>query len=200
MSVYDIKPKFQTLIRPLCRRFAAAGLTANQVTMAAAALSIAHGLALASQPGNAVWLILLPVTLFIRMALNAIDGMLAREHNQKSRLGAMLNEVCDVVSDAALYLPFALIPGLSPHAAVLIVVLSGLAELTGVVALSIGSSRRYEGPMGKSDRALAFGLFALLLAFDWISGGWAQGYQWIVFALIGCTIVNRARKALDERK
>ena len=43
------------------------------------------------------------------MALNAIDGMLAREFNQKSRLGGYLNEITDVVSDAALYLPFAFI-------------------------------------------------------------------------------------------
>ena len=37
------------------------------------------------------------------MAFNAIDGMLAREFGQKSRLGAYLNELTDVVSDAALY-------------------------------------------------------------------------------------------------
>jgi CDP-diacylglycerol--glycerol-3-phosphate 3-phosphatidyltransferase len=42
------------------------------------------------------------------MALNAIDGMLAREHGQASRLGAVLNELGDVVADAGLYLPLAL--------------------------------------------------------------------------------------------
>ena len=43
------------------------------------------------------------------MALNAIDGMLAREFGQKSALGGYLNEIGDVVSDAALYAPFALV-------------------------------------------------------------------------------------------
>ena len=43
------------------------------------------------------------------MALNAIDGMLAREFNQKSRLGGYLNEITDVVSDGALYLFFAFV-------------------------------------------------------------------------------------------
>src|SRR5947207_2460802 len=56
------------------------------------------------------WL-LLAAFLFIRMALNAVDGMLAREHGMKSKLGAILNELGDVVSDAALYLPFALLAG-----------------------------------------------------------------------------------------
>jgi CDP-diacylglycerol--glycerol-3-phosphate 3-phosphatidyltransferase len=35
------------------------------------------------------------------MALNAIDGMLAREHDMQSPLGAMLNELGDVLSDVA---------------------------------------------------------------------------------------------------
>ncbi len=48
------------------------------------------------------------------MAFNAIDGMLAREHNQQSKLGAFLNELTDVVSDAALYLPFALVRAVQP--------------------------------------------------------------------------------------
>jgi CDP-diacylglycerol--glycerol-3-phosphate 3-phosphatidyltransferase len=41
----------------------------------------------------------------VRMAFNAIDGMIACEFGGKSRLGAYLNELSDVVADAALYLP-----------------------------------------------------------------------------------------------
>src|SRR5262245_51217950 len=96
-SIYQIKPRFQALLRPLVRALAAGGVTANQVTLAAAVLSIAGGAVLAHwAEQRAVWL-LLPVVLFLRMALNAIDGMLAREHGQKSALGAYLNELCDVV-------------------------------------------------------------------------------------------------------
>src|SRR6185436_7614699 len=79
-SIYDLKPKFQGFLRPFCRRLAGAGVTANQVTILAILISIAHGGALAIWPGNRLVLILLPITLFMRMALNAIDGMLAREH------------------------------------------------------------------------------------------------------------------------
>lgn len=197
-SIYDIKPKFQALLRPLCGSLARNGVTANQVTVFAALLSIVHGLLLALNPGQALWLLLLPVTLFIRMALNAIDGMLAREHGQKSRLGAILNETLDVVSDAALYLPFALVPGFSPVAAVLSVILAGLTEMTGVLGPSIGAARRYDGPMGKSDRAAAFGLLALLLGLGIIPSGLAQAFQWIVLGLLILTVVNRARRALSE--
>jgi len=58
------------------------------------------------------WLFLfVPVWFFVRMAFNAVDGMLAREFGQASKLGAYLNELGDVVADTALYAPFALLPG-----------------------------------------------------------------------------------------
>jgi CDP-diacylglycerol--glycerol-3-phosphate 3-phosphatidyltransferase len=142
--------------------------------------------------------VLLPVTLFLRMALNAIDGMLAREHNQKSRLGAMLNELTDVASDAALYLPFALVVPSSPCAAVVAVVLAGMTEMTGVVGQTIGSTRRYDGPMGKSDRAFAYGLLAFLLGLGLGGETWTHLYQWAIVLLLALTIWNRSRKALQS--
>src|SRR5262249_16781847 len=162
------KPRFQALLRPLVQHLAAAGVTANQVTLAAAAMSIVAGAILACAAAQPLVWLLLPVVLFIRMALNAIDGMLAREHGQKSALGAFVNEVCDVVSDAALYLPFALVPGISGLVVIVAVLLAGLSEMAGVVAIQVGATRRYDGPMGKSDRAFAFGLLAVLIAIDLI--------------------------------
>lgn len=198
-SIYDLKPKFQDLLRPVCLALAGAGVTANQVTVFAALVSIGHGLLLWLYPGERLWLLLLPATLFARMALNAIDGMLAREHGQKSRLGAVLNELCDVIADAALYLPFAAIAGLSPAAAVVAVVLAQLTEMTGVVAQAIGAERRYDGPMGKSDRAFAYGLLAVLIGLGFGPGAWGVWYQWAIILLLAATVVNRARRALGPR-
>src|SRR5262245_2457809 len=92
-SVYDLKPAFQRLLRPLTRGLAAAGVSANQVTVAAAVLSLAVGGLITWQPGNSRLLLLLPATLLLRMALNAVDGLLAREHGMQSALGGMLNEL-----------------------------------------------------------------------------------------------------------
>ena len=105
---------------------------------------------------------LLPPVLFVRMALNAIDGMLAREFAQKSALGAVLNELGDVVSDTALYLSFATIAGVNAALVGLVVAIAIMTEMAGVVAIQIGASRRYDGPFGKSDRAVFFGALALL--------------------------------------
>src|SRR5205085_2089948 len=110
MSIYQLKPAFQNLLRPLVRVLYAAGCTANGVTIATCVLSVALGIVLCVYNDQRTLFLLLPVFFVVRMALNAVDGMLAREFDQKSDLGAFLNELTDVISDAALYLPFAFLP------------------------------------------------------------------------------------------
>ena len=198
MTIYDLKPAFQNLLRPLTNALARAGMTANQVTVAATLLSIVVG-AIVIHKRDVQWIVLLvPITLFVRMALNAIDGMLAREHDMQSALGGILNELGDVISDAALYMAFAPLAGISPHAVGSVVLLAVLSEMTGVIGVQIGASRRYDGPMGKSDRAFAFGLLALLLGLGVDPGWWANAFLAVVAVLTALTIVNRARKALQE--
>jgi CDP-diacylglycerol--glycerol-3-phosphate 3-phosphatidyltransferase len=196
-SIYGLKPKFQNLLRPVTSGLAHAGITANQVTLAAVALSFATG-AVIFHFHNSCALLLLPAVLFIRMALNAIDGMLAREHNQKTSLGAILNELGDVFSDSALYLPLAVVPGFDPLSIVLVALLAVLTEMTGVIGAQIGASRRYDGPMGKSDRAFVFGALGLLLGMNLPIVPIVRFVLWFLFALLLFTIINRARGALKE--
>jgi len=197
-SIYDLKPAFQNLLRPLVRGLAGTGVTANQVTLAAMALSFATGAVIALQPTSTGLLLLLPLVMFLRMALNAVDGMLAREHNQKSRLGAVLNELCDVLSDAALYLPLALVAGFDPVLIVVIVLLATVSEMTGVLMQTLGASRRYDGPMGKSDRAFIFGALGLVVGLGVPTGLWLTGVLGAVALLLVFTIVNRTRRGLAE--
>ena len=196
-SIYQLKPKFQALLRPIVRGLARAGVTANQVTIAALLLSCAAGALLLLRPERSV-LLVLPIVLFLRMALNAIDGMLAREHAQASKLGAILNELGDVLADAALYLPLALRAEFPPAPVVVLVVLAIIVEMTGVIGVQVGASRRYDGPFGKSDRAFAFGALGFVLGLGAPSGEWLTWLLWILVALSAVTIVNRARRALDE--
>ncbi len=196
MTIYDLKPAFQKLLRPICRTLARAGVTANQITIAALLGSLIVGLLFALSPRSAWTAFLIPIWLFLRMGLNAIDGMLAREHQMQTALGGILNELGDVISDAALYLPFALVPGISPLFVVIVVFLSVFTEMAGVVAIQIGASRRYDGPMGKSDRAFAFGLLAFLLGIGLAPGWWANAGLILVGLLSLWTIVNRAVRAL----
>ncbi|MCA9790854.1 MAG: CDP-alcohol phosphatidyltransferase family protein, partial [Candidatus Eremiobacteraeota bacterium] len=163
-SVYDLKPAFSRLLRPLVAYLASHGVTANQVTVGAALLSLVTGLTVGClAPVRPGYFLLLPTVLLVRMGLNAIDGMLAREHGQKSQLGAFLNELGDVLSDAGLYLPLAWLPWVTSELVVLFALVAALTELAGVVSQSLGKSRRYDGPMGKSDRAFLVGAIGLAL-------------------------------------
>ena len=83
ISIYQLKPRFQALLRPLVSKLAAAGVTANMITCLAMAISIALGVVLVVfGAGQRTWFLALPIWMFARMALNAIDGMLAREFGQ----------------------------------------------------------------------------------------------------------------------
>jgi len=198
MTIYDLKPAFQNMLRPICKALANAGVTANQVTIFALLLSIGVGGLFALYPSARWAALLIPVWLFLRMALNAIDGMLAREHDMQSELGGILNELSDVVADAALYLPFALVAGISPALVVVVVILSILTEMAGVVAVQVGASRRYDGPMGKSDRAFVFGLLALLIGLGLDLQWWDNAALAVVATLTALTVINRSSKALQE--
>jgi CDP-diacylglycerol--glycerol-3-phosphate 3-phosphatidyltransferase len=162
-------------------------------------LSFAVAALLTSWPQQHWPWLLVPLVLFIRMALNAIDGMLAREHAMKTRLGALLNELADVLSDAALYLPFALIAGINAPLVVVAVVLAVISEMAGVLALQVGAERRYDGPMGKSDRAFVFSVLALARALVLVASLWLNIFLMAVVLLLLVTIFNRCRRALEQR-
>ncbi|MNG05401.1 Inner membrane protein YnbA [compost metagenome] len=124
--------------------------------------------------------------------------MLAREFNQQSRLGAYLNELCDITADCALILPFALLPGVSLWLVLLVTLLALFSEYSGVLGPMIGASRRYDGPMGKSDRAFVLGVVAAGIAVGWVNAFWINGVFAIIAALLLCTLVNRVRQGLKE--
>ena len=199
MTIYALKSRFQGLLRPLVVLLVRIGVKANAVTLTACAVSVAIGFALIGAPR--VWFAIVPVWMFVRMALNAIDGMMAREFGQKSPLGAYLNELTDVVSDAALYLPFAFVAPLDWQKVGAVIFLAALSEMTGVVGVMIGASRRYDGPMGKSDRAFVFSLIAIWIAVtNGTLPGWSGAIMWAIAAVTAITIVNRIRGGLKEAR
>ncbi len=201
-TLYDVKPRFQALLRPLTGRLADRGVTANQVTLAAIILSLVLGSAIWLSQGNRLVLGLVGPVLFVRMALNAVDGMLAREHDQTSRQGLILNEAGDIISDSAIILP--LVAALAPYGAsaapiILFAFTAVLGEFVGVLGPQVGSVRRYDGPMGKSDRALFVGVLTFALALGIPGGAWLNVAMFAAAALAVLGARNRAVRALNDR-
>jgi CDP-diacylglycerol--glycerol-3-phosphate 3-phosphatidyltransferase len=199
-TLYALKPAFQAKLRPLVQQLAKAGVTANQVTLLAAALSIATGVLIAIFPEPRSIFLLMPVVLFLRMALNAVDGMLAREHGQASKLGMYLNELCDVVSDLALILAFAAVPVFAAWGVIAFAMAAMLVEFAGVLGTAAGAGRNYAGPFGKSDRALALGVIAVLVASDlWLEAIAAFVFP-VMVTLSLITVINRIRSGLNRSR
>lgn len=178
------------------RGFATAGVSPNVVTSLAVFGSLLVGLAVAFAGRRPILLLLLPIWLFVRMALSAIDGMMAHELDKATRLGGALNEVGDVVSDLALYMPLALVNPRSGWPVIGFAIAGVLSEFCGVLGVALGSTRRYDGPMGKSDRAFTVSALALV-TFVFPAAVW---YWPVVFcvAAAACALTcwNRVRRAL----
>ncbi|MCG3879612.1 alpha/beta fold hydrolase [Psychrobacter sp. Ps6] len=176
MSLYQLKSNFQDQLRPISNALVEQNVTANQVTVSAVLLSVgtAYVVAKPAVEKQRLWL-LLPSSLFVRMALNAIDGMMAREHNQASTLGAVLNEVGDIVADTALLaslLPHvadqksdASVISLSAHQQHIfsLIALSISTELLGIASDAVLGNRANQGPLGKSDRAFVLGALGAVM-------------------------------------
>ena len=199
LSIYQLKPQFQRILAPLLQALIRWRISPNQITIFTMILSVLFGFLLARFPANFCLWAAFPVFMFLRMALNAIDGMLATVSGQKTAVGALLNEMCDQISDVALYLPFALLFQLSAPLLVVVVVLALLAEFAGVTATLIGASRRFDGPMGKSDRAFCFGLLALFVVTK-LEPIWFNGLLSIMLLLLLLTIFNRLQQALQQHQ
>jgi phosphatidylglycerophosphate synthase len=143
-------------------------------------------------------LLLLPAWLFIRMALNAIDGMMARELGMSTQLGAVLNELGDAISDLGLYLPLAFVYEPARWAVVAFSIGAVLTEFSGVLGRALGASRHYEGPMGKSDRAFVVGALGLA---TFLYPAIGRAWPWILAVATLLTLVtcfNRVSRALEE--
>ena len=74
MTIYQLKIQFQNILRPLVKKLHLLGVSANSITILAIGLSMMMGILLTQYALFG----LLPFVLLIRMALNAMDGMLTK--------------------------------------------------------------------------------------------------------------------------
>ncbi|WP_239748414.1 CDP-alcohol phosphatidyltransferase family protein [Mammaliicoccus sp. A-M2] len=200
ISIYEIKPKFQRLLMPIVDWMRKIGMTPNQVTILALLLSIVTGIILSIFHENKWIYILMPIVMFVRMALNAIDGVMAKKYQMKSHLGLLLNEIGDVISDLFLFIPFVFIAEDYGIGIMLFISLSIISEMAGVTVQVIGSSRRYDGPMGKSDRAFIVGFISILIFVHLNIIPYLHFVFYICSILMLINIYNRITKGLKEVK
>lgn len=197
ISVYKLKPQFQALLRPLLKQLRNLGITPNTLTISGLILSLAMG-AFSLYGDRNLALLFMPFVLLLRMALNALDGMMARIYQMQSKLGAALNELCDILSDIFMFYPLGVLFNVHQETIFIFIILSLLNEFAGLLGQALNGERRYDGPMGKSDRALVVGLLSMLIyfkipmfkAFTWI---------WLtIFTLLIWSTIRRIKNAIPK--
>jgi len=196
ISIYKIKPKFQQLLMPILVMFHKMGVTANQITILSIILSFIIGVSFWFANTNIYLFLALPIGLFIRMGLNALDGMMARIYNQQTKKGEILNEIGDVISDLFIFFPLLIHEKENLYLIVIFLCFSIVNEFAGVLGKAVSGARQYDGPMGKSDRALIIGLYGLLSFF---SVGFGKYSLWIFVVLnilILISTITRIKKTL----
>jgi CDP-diacylglycerol--glycerol-3-phosphate 3-phosphatidyltransferase len=204
-SVYMLKPAFQRMLLPIVDALARVPVRANTVTLLGGVVSLATGVVIATTGavGDVRVMLVVPIAILIRMALNAIDGLLATRHATPTRLGGMLNELVDVLSDSVVLGAFAFVffddDGSSASVALVVtgMALAAASEVAGLASSSSGASRRYDGPMGKSDRGLVISILCVGLALGAPTGSVTVAFA-IMDALLVVTIVQRVRHACLE--
>lgn len=198
ISVYKLKPKFQQLLTPILLFLNKKKITANQITISSILLSVIIGVLFWNADVSKWFFLSLPIGLLIRMALNALDGMMARKFNQTSKLGEVLNEIGDIISDAIIFFPLLKFQPESLYLIIVFIILSVINEFAGLIGKALEKERRYDGPMGKSDRALMLGLYGLILFFGFNISNYSQYIFGLIILLLLISTYTRLKKSLHE--
>lgn len=198
ISVYKLKPWFQQLLTPVLLFLHRNNVSANQITVSSVLLSAIIGVIFWNADVSKWFFLSLPVGLLLRMALNALDGMMARKFNQTSRLGEILNEVGDIVSDVIIFFPLLKFQPESLYLIIVFIILSIINEFAGLIGKAIGKERRYDGPMGKSDRALVLGIYGLAVFFGADISGISKYIFGTIILLLAISTYIRLKKSLNE--
>lgn len=192
MSLYGLKPRFVRSLDGLIDRLAERDVSPDVVTMTA----LPPGIGLASVVVLGAWWppawLAAPILALMVLALNAIDGQLARTAGKSSARGAVLNELVDRVGDILLTAPAAILYSPGFGAAVMASVLA--AEVPPMIGWAIVGRREFGGPMGKPDRALWISTAAFMSFFV------SDLILWVAYVavLVGSVVnaLERSRRAV----
>lgn len=135
-----------------------------------------------------------------RLIMNLLDGMVAVEHNKKSIVGGLFNEVPDRISDTLTLFGVGLLAKHMPYGmdlAYLAIFLSVMTAYIRTLGASLGCGHFFSGPMAKQHR------MALVCA-GCLVGIFYTGifYYLLILMNIGlvATCVNRLSKIVRQLK
>jgi CDP-diacylglycerol--glycerol-3-phosphate 3-phosphatidyltransferase len=205
MKIYTIKPLFQKFLNPVKNLLVKLKIHPTSINIAALIISIALGAIImyAGLFGKLMLLVSVPILAFVRTALNALDGMVARElkvGNQK--FGEVLNEFIDRLSDTFIFIGLAFSGLVYLDVALISITIILLTSYIGIVGKAAGGIRQYVGLMGKADRMFYLSLASVLIII-WPSINFLNYLLYFMIILGIITIIQRflaIKKELHVKK
>lgn len=162
MGIYSIKPKFQQALRVVERPLVRWRVHPDILTLSALGLSFAGGFALYASHWTPWTLLAVPFMALLRICLNALDGIVAKDLGVARPWGEVLNELCDRLADVAFFVGLVLIPGVNIPLGISVLVLMVITSYVGILSKAAGGAREFGGLMGKADRMILLALAAVL--------------------------------------
>jgi CDP-diacylglycerol---glycerol-3-phosphate 3-phosphatidyltransferase len=158
-GLYQLKPRFVAGLSVIEDRLVAGDVRADTLTFLSLVPAAAAGIAIVA---GATWHPLLWLTVgpcaLARMALNALDGAVARRTGTSHTRGEVFNELVDRIADALMLAPVAAVA--PAWLAIAAVAAAWGTSLVAVLTQAVTGQRAHGGPMGKPDRVLVLALAA----------------------------------------
>ena len=199
MDLYATKGAINARLVPLVDRLAKAGVTPDQVTLAAVPVAVLGGACLLLSTSVPALLLAVPLLVVLRIVLNLVDGNMARRTGKIHPRGELYNELGDRVADIAFLAPVAFLPGASPQIVLLGVLMGVMASYVGITARAAGGERIYRGILSKPGR-MALLVMCSLWAFV---AGPTDTTAWAAFGpilLVGTTLTLLERILVAVRR
>jgi phosphatidylglycerophosphate synthase len=172
MDLYRSKAAVSRRLEPMIDQLARRGVNPDALTLAAVPVGLLAGGCLLLSPSVPAVLLAVPVLAAARLALNLLDGAVARRTGRIHPRGELYNELGDRLADIAFLAPVAFLPGADRTTVLLGVTGAVFASFAGVVPRAAGSERIYRGILSKPGRMV---LLAVSAVAAWIVGPEAWG-------------------------
>lgn len=163
MKIYSLKPLFQKRLQPVARILAVNSVHPTILTLSGIVVSalLASAVRISSQILS--WFV--PLLVFLRLSLNALDGMVAKQRRMESTAGTALNELSDLISDVFIFAGLALAPNVNAFLGLAVLLLVQLTNIAGIAGHFVLKRHLWEGSVGKADRMVYLAFFAIIIAF-----------------------------------
>jgi phosphatidylglycerophosphate synthase len=151
--------------RAIARFLATRNVGANAISVAGLVCALLAGILLGTTHAGSVWAWIAAALLIeIRLLCNMFDGMVALEVGAGTKLGEVLNEVPDRLSDAAVFIGLGYAAGGSVWLGFAVALAAVFTAYVRIVGSAMGLPADFRGPMAKPHRMHAAAITAILCA------------------------------------